>query len=130
MCGYAGVNMWVQVHMHLTHTHTHARATTVQGRTFLELGLCPTMSCPGPTLSLGLMGRDHCCLRMCLLAVLFRLSVSAAQWVLQVCQGQGSPTMAPLRAPLEHSVSTDLTVLGHLGPMGLGSETLGHDTDR
>ena len=74
-----------------THTHTHTHATTVQGRTFLELGLCPTMSCPGPALSLGLMGRDHCHLRMCLLAVLFRLSVSAAQWVLQVAKGRAHP---------------------------------------
>ena len=113
-----------------THIHTHTHATAVQGRTFLEPGLCPTMSCPGPTLSLGLMGRDHCRLRMCLLAALSVLSVLAVRWVLQVCQGQGSPTGAPLRAPLEHSASTDLAVLEHLGLTGLGSETPGCDTDR
>ena len=111
---------------YVCNTHTHAN--TVQGRTFSELGLCPTMSCPGPTLSLGLMGRDHCHLRMCLLAVLSRLSLLAGSS--RSAKGRAHPLWLLAGLPWSTLVSTDLTVLEHPGLVGLDSETPGCDSGR
>ena len=131
MCGYAGVNVWVQVHMHHTHTHTHTHTRNYCTRqNFLRAGAVSHHVLPRSRSFSWADGEGSLPFEN----VSFGCTVQTLGLGCSVgppgCQGQGSPTVAPLRAPLEHSVSTDLTVLGHRGPMGLGSETLGHDTDR
>ena len=121
MCGYAGVNVWVQVRMQHAHTRKYCTRQNLLRAGAVSHHVLPGShswadgegSLPFENVSLG-----------CTVQTL------AACWVLQVCQGQGSPAVAPRRAPLEHSVSTDLTVLEHPGLVGLGSKTPGRDADR
>lgn len=123
MCGYAGVNVWVQVRMQ--HAHTRKYCTR---QNLLRAGAVSHHVLPGSHSFSWADGEGSLPFENVSLGC--TVQTLAACWVLQVCQGQGSPAVAPRRAPLEHSVSTDLTVLEHPGLVGLGSKTPGRDTDR